>query len=101
MTINLVPMLPSESSGLPGGLKADHFIPLYLAFLPAGFTVPLQSLRERWALTLSRLLPHLFTLTRWGYHKAVYFLWHFPWDHSHSALQSAVSYGARTFLFKD
>ncbi len=36
MTINLVPMLPSESSGLPGGLKADHFIPLYLAFLPVG-----------------------------------------------------------------
>ncbi|KHE92740.1 hypothetical protein S225a_16750 [Candidatus Brocadiaceae bacterium S225] len=54
MTINLVPMLPSESSGLPGGLKADHFIPLYLAFLPVGFTMPLQSLRERWALTLSR-----------------------------------------------
>ncbi len=47
-------MLPAESSGLPGGLKADHFIPLYLAFLPAGFTMPPQSLRERWALTLSR-----------------------------------------------
>ena len=64
MTINLVPMLPPESSGLPGGLKADHFIPLYLAFLPAGFTMPLQSLRERWALTLIRLRrTHLFTLT--------------------------------------
>ncbi len=107
MTINLVPMLPAESSDLPGSLKADHLILLYLAFLPVGFTMPLQSLAERWALTLSHYNaapPFHPYPTRWHFHvsrKAVYFLWHFPWDYSHSVLQSTVSYGARTFLFKE
>ncbi len=72
-------------------------MPLYLAFLPVGFTMPPRSLGKRWALTLIRLRQtHLFTLTL--KYRAVYFLWHFPWDHSHSVLRSTVSYGARTFL---
>ncbi len=57
-------MLPSRSIGLPGGLKSGPLMPLYLAFLPVGFTMPPRSLGKRWALTLIRLRrTHLFTLT--------------------------------------
>ena len=30
--------------------------------------------------------------------EAVYFLWHFPWDHSRFPLETALPCGARTFL---
>ncbi len=57
-------MLPSRSIGLPGGLKSGPLMPLYLAFLPVGFTMPPRSPGKRWALTLIRLRQtHLFTLT--------------------------------------
>ncbi len=56
MIIYLVPLLPAESNGSPGGYysEADHFIPPYLAFLPVGFAMPPMSPLKRWALTLSR-----------------------------------------------
>ena len=55
MIIYLVSLLPARSNGLPeGSSEAEHFIPLYLAFLPAGFAMPPMSPSERWALTLSR-----------------------------------------------
>ncbi len=106
MTINLVPLLPTESSGLPGGLKSG---PLYSSL----FSLSLSGVYQASPITQRAVgsyikpasgptispLPHekLMLIS----HRAVYFLWHFPWDHSHSALQSAASCGARTFLFKE
>ena len=43
------------------------------------------------------LLPRRFTLTS-ACALAVYFLWHFPWDHSPWPLTSTLPCGARTFL---
>lgn len=118
MIIYLALLLPIRSNGLPGGCnEADHFIPLYLAFLPVGFAMPLMSPCERWALTLSRSLlccfsrkrPRHFTLILLRSKakpypvlksRTVYFLLHFPSRYRDSALRSTASCGARTFLPK-
>ncbi len=106
MTINLVPMLPSESSGLPGGLKSGS---LYSSL----FSLSLSGVYQASPITQRAVGSYIKPTSGPTFsplpckktflvsHRAVYFLWHFPWDHSHSVLQSAVSYRARTFLFKD
>jgi len=106
MAINLVPLLPTESSGLPGGLESGS---LYSSL----FSLSLSGVYQASPITQRAVgsyikpicgptfspLPRKKALL--ASHRAVYFLWHFPWDYSHSVLQSAVSYRARTFLFRD
>ena len=106
MTINLVPLLPMESSGLPGDLKSGSLYSSLFSLSPSGVyhASPITQravgsyIKPISGPTFSPLPSEKSFLFS---HRAVYFLWHFPWDHSHSVLQSAVSYGARTFLFMD
>ncbi len=101
MTINLVPMLPAESSGLPWGLKSGSLYSSLFSLSPSG-VYPASPITQRAVGSYIKPIsgPTFSPLPRKNY-RAVCFLWHFPWDHSHSVLQSAVSCGARTFLFVD
>ena len=98
MAIYLVSMLPPRSIGLPGGFKSGPLMPLYLAFLPVGFAMPLSITRRAVGSYIKPVDPGpTFSPLPLKY-RAVFFLWHFPWDYSHSVLRSTMPYGARTFL---
>ncbi len=67
----------------------------YLVLLQVGFTMPLMLPLTRCALTAPF---HPYPATSSG---AVYFLLHWPWDHSPQALPGTLPIGARTFLPSD
>jgi|GEM_PF-6640735 len=64
-----------------------------LTLLRVGFAVPFLSPGTRWSLT-----PPFHPYRRLERRPAVCFLWHFPADHSGSALPTTLPCGARTFL---
>ncbi len=64
MTINLVPMLPSESSGLPGGLKSGPLYPSLFSLSPSGvYHASLITQKAVGSYIKPIIGPHLFTLT--------------------------------------
>ena len=91
----LGPSLPTSSSDLPGSM-ARRATSSSAIWSCSRWGLPCHSCHQK----RGELLPHLFTLTpipdvSGG---AVYFLWHFPWDHSPWPLTSTLPCGARTFL---
>ena len=99
----------SSSSAAAGGIKQSTrglgratlssrqsgISPSYLTLLRVGFTVPSMLPSKRCALTAPF---HPYPSPPEGKKRAVYFLWHFPWDYPHSALRSTLPCGVRTFL---
>ena len=94
MVMYLGNAFPRPSCDLPkGSSEAGHLVPFYLVLLRVGFTEPPKSPSTLVSsyLTVSPL-PGKQVL------RAVYFLWHFPWDRSRWTLSSTLPYGVRTFL---